>query len=278
MKRKKDKMSQKSKPAQAKPEEKLPATTATNLPATAEMFTGEGGSGFENVKPADVAIPFLFVLQSMSPQVKRGTAQQIPGAEEGMLFNNVTQEVLKPPVIVVPCAFQKAYVEWVPREAGGGFVAQHLDETIMQKTTRNEKNIDVLANGNHIIPTAYHFCLVLKPDGKMEKVVISMTRTQLKKSRRWLSQMMAIQMRTPQGKLFRPPMFSHTYEIGTAVEQRDQYSWFGYTIGAPKVIESKDAYEQARLFHSEVIVGTVKVSVPVDEAAPAEVSPDGGVL
>ena len=225
-----------------KEEKNLPATKAPeakNLPATTEMFTGEASSGFEGIRPADVAIPFLFVLQSMSPQVKRGTAQHIVGAEEGKLFNSVTLEVLDPPARVVPCAFQKAWVEWVPREAGGGFVKQHLDEAVMEKTTRNEKNIDVLANGNHIIPTAYHFCLVLKADGKMEKVVIAMTRTQLKKSRRWLSQMMSIQMRTPAGKLFRPPMFSHVYEIGTAVEQRDQYSWFGYTIGSPKVVDSK---------------------------------------
>ena len=135
----------------------------------------------------------------------------------------------------------------------------------MQKTTRNEKNIDILPSGNHIIPTAYHFVLLLKPDGKTEKVVLAMTRTQLKKSRRWLAQMMSIQMKGERGKLFRPPMFSHVYELGTAVEQRDQYSWYGYTIGAPIPIDKAEVYQQAKLFHGEVIVGTVKVAAPPEE-------------
>jgi hypothetical protein len=252
--------------------------TNTALATQADLFKGESTSGFENVHPEDVAIPFLFVLQTLSPQVKKGSTTRIPGAEEGMLFNNVSLEVIIPPVRIVPCAWHKAYVEWVPRENGGGFVAQHTDEDIMLKTTRNDKRIDVLPNGNHIIPTSYHYVIVLSPTGKMERAVISMTRTQLKKSRRWMSQMLGLQMKDSAGNLFRPPMYSHTYDLNTEIESRDQYSWYGYAISNAIPIDSKDLFLTAKQFHSEVVVGKVKVATPVEEQAASTASDEPGIL
>ena len=163
----------------------------------------------------------------------------------------------------------KAYVEWVSREAGGGFVKQHPDEGILKQCVRNEKNLDVLPNGNHIVPTAYHFVLVVGKDGKLDRAVISMTRTQNKKSRRWMSQMMALQIKTPKG-MIRPPMYSHSYEIGTALETKDQWSWYGFTIGAPKMLTLTEQYLAARLFHQECVAGNVRVKEPEQEISGAE--------
>jgi hypothetical protein len=222
----------------------------------------ETATGFENVKPTDTAIPFIGILQSLSPQVKRGHAQRIEGATEGMLFNSVTQEIYEGPLRVIPCAFQKAYVEWVPRESGGGFVKQHPDESILASCTRNEKNIDTLPNGNQVVPTAYHFILVEKPDGLLERAVLSMTRTQLKKSRRWLSQMINMQVKFPNGKTAHPPMFSHSYEVSTVLETRDSYSWYGFTLSSPRLVESMAAYVEAKKFYAEIVAGGVSVKPP----------------
>lgn len=257
-------------------EEKKDALVAAekNLPATTglmSMISQEDVSGFENVKPSDTSIPFIGILQSLSPQVKRGHAKQIPGAAEGMLFNTVTQEAVEGPLSIIPCAFQKAFIEWVPRENGGGFVKQHPDDSCLVGTTKDTKNNDVLANGNHIVATAYHFVLVVKPSGILERAVISMTKSQLKKSRRWLSQMMNLQVQLPNGKTIRPPMFSHTWEVSTVLEQKDSYSWYGFTVGNPKILESMDAYTAAKVFHDEITAGNVVVKppeedIPVDES------------
>ncbi len=231
------------------------------------LVSAEATTGFENVRPQDTAIPFLGLLQALSPQVKRGHAQQIEGAAEGMFFNNVTQEVSEGPLRVVPCAFQKAYVEWVPRESGGGFVMQHPDEEILATCSRDDKNNFVLPSGNHVVPTAYHFVLVCRPDGLLERAVISLSRSQLKKSRRWLSQMMNLQVKLPSGRAINPPMFSHSYEVGATLEQRDTNSWYGFTIGSPVMLESAEAYAAAKKFHDEVVSGGVKVKPPEEEHA-----------
>lgn len=263
-------MSNGKKSTVQKVERNLPATQSDVL----NMLVSESTSGFENVRPQDTAIPFLGLLQGLSPQVKRGHAQRIEGAEEGMFYNNVTGEVAAGPVRVIPCAFQKAYVEWVSRENGGGFVKQHPDEAILKDTTRDLKNNEVLPNGNHIVPTAYHFVLLVKEDGMLERAVISMTKTQLKKSRRWLSQMMNLQLKLPNGKVIKPPMFSHSYEVASVLEQKDNYSWYGFQVGSPQLVESAEVYAEARRFHAEVTAGNVNVKPP-EEEHPAETQEAG---
>lgn len=253
--------SKKNEVAKAQEKVSLPATQNDVL----GLVSAESTSGFENVKPQDTAIPFLGLLQALSPQVKRGHPQQIEGAAEGMFYNNVTQEVTEGPLRVIPCAFQKAFVEWVPRESGGGFVMQHPDEEILSTCSRDERNNFVLPNGNHVVPTAYHFVLVLRPDGLLERAVISMTKTQLKRSRRWLSQMMNLQVKLPSGKAVNPPMFSHSYEVGATLEQKDNNSWYGFAIGSPVMLESAEVYAAAKKFHDEVTAGAVKVKPPEEE-------------
>ncbi|MGH2567286.1 MAG: hypothetical protein ACRDGA_03030, partial [Bacteroidota bacterium] len=58
-----------------------------------DLYDG-ADTGFENVRTDDIAIPFLRILQSLSPQVKKG-ADRIEGAEEGDILNTVTKAVHK---------------------------------------------------------------------------------------------------------------------------------------------------------------------------------------
>lgn len=237
---------------------------------------GQGGaSGFENVKPGDTAVPFIYILQALSPQVKRGHPQFISTAKDGFFFNNVTLEVLEPPIVVIPCFYQKSFVEWMPRDSGGGFVKAHPDESILEGCKKNEKNLDVLPNGNHVIQTAYYFVLNVRKDGKCERSVLSFTRTQLKKSRRWLSQMMSLQLKVAGKGTFRPPMFSHSYELDTILEQKDKFSWYGFRIGSPKILVSEEQYLMARTFHQECNAGAVKVKEPAGEHVEDDILPPG---
>ena len=52
-----------------------------------------GGTGLEEASAGDYAIPFLRVLQSMSPQLKKSDGQYIAEAQEGNFFNSVTNKV-----------------------------------------------------------------------------------------------------------------------------------------------------------------------------------------
>jgi hypothetical protein len=231
--------------------------------ALADELARDANGGLENVTASDMAIPFLVILQALSPQI-RGD-QAVKGAKEGMLYDTVSGELYEK-VHVIPCAFNKMWVEWVPREKGGGFVTQHPTDELMSKCTRNEKNIDVLPNGNHLVQTAYHFCLLIKPTGEVKRIVIGMMRTQLKKSRRWVSRMTELKLPIgPNGSMVTPPTFSHAYPLSTETEERNGNLFKNFAIGEPVALTKKEIYLMAREFHNEVIGGAVKITPPTDE-------------
>jgi hypothetical protein len=245
---------------------KVPAkrgSTALAKNLAAEMV-GDANKGMEKMGADDVAIPFLVILQSNSPQVKKGPGK-IKGAEEGDIFNNVTNEVFsgEEGVLIVPCFYQKAFVEWVPREQGGGFVRSYSDPSILQKCQRNDENRDVLkSSGNYIVTTAYHFVLLVKKDGSVERCVIGMSSTQLKKSRRWNSQMMSLQIDAGNGRKVNPPMFSHLYCLTTVGESNERGSWSGWQINVEKLIDDAQLYQQAKVFHSAIAGGAIRMAPP----------------
>jgi hypothetical protein len=233
------------------------------LVAFADDMMADAGLGFENVSANDVAIPYLKILQALSPELRGVT--KVAGAEEGLIINTVTGQLMKEGR-VIPCAFKKSYVEWTPREAGGGLVKEHTDEKILEKTKKNERGQDVLPNGNLIVTTAYHYVMVVS-DGGFERALLAMSSTQLKKSRRWLGQMMSLQVKMGD-RSFTPPPFSHSYHVGTGMETKDTNSWYGWLINDPVMITDKGLYEAAKKFGSDVTAGLVKVSEPPAEGAP----------
>ena len=73
--------------AQPKPEE-----PKKDLPNTAVNYEADACAGREGADKDSYAIPFLLVLQPLSPQV---VDKLVPGAEAGMLLNSVTNELYK---------------------------------------------------------------------------------------------------------------------------------------------------------------------------------------
>lgn len=259
-------MTKKVDPSQ---EKSLTTTSTSGVPAVGNnfdplMMEQDAGAGLENIGINDIAIPFIMILQALSPQVKRGE-QKIDGAEEGDIFNTVTGEVSSGAegIYVIPCAYKKAWVEWKPRESGGGFVHQFEDESILAQTTKDSKGRDMMPNGNIIVATAYHYVIVVNPvTGDYCEGVISMTSTQLKKSRKWNSLMTSMKMPKADGSKFTPPIFSQVYLMTTEPEQNEAGSWSGWHVEPYSQVPSMELYQVAKKFSQDVSKGLVKESTP----------------
>ena len=92
-----------------------------------EMQTYEGmdasdGGGFENADSDSFSVPFIKVLQKLSPVVDEDHEDHIDGAKAGMFYNTVTNELFPDGLTVIPCHYARVFIEWVPRESGGGIV------------------------------------------------------------------------------------------------------------------------------------------------------------
>jgi hypothetical protein len=205
------------------------------------------GAGLENVSGADLAIPFLQLLQQLSPEVNENKAEYISGAKPGMVINSVTGQLYdtkKSPIRFIPCSFTKLFVEWRPRTSGGGIVASHGDASILTNCHKNDKGQDELPNGNTVATTAYHFGLIVTESGT-EKVIIPMTSTQLKNSRKWLSLMTTVKLQGPNGS-FTPPMFAFEYNLSTTIEENTKGSWTGWHVELGEQVKDKALFLEAK--------------------------------
>lgn len=246
----------------------LELKTEAPLPVVMD-FENDEGSGLNNLSQQDYSIAFISILQQLSPQVKPVRAGGLEGAQVGMIFNTLTKEVVDGDkgVMVIPCAYQKKWIEWRPRSSGGGFVKQHDTEDIMNSTSLDSKNDAYLPNGNVVVPTANYFVIVVT-NGIPHTAILSMTKTQITKSKKWNSLMSSIKFVKKDGvSLYTPPMFSHMYKLTTTEQEKNGFSWYGWEItNAGKLTnEQANLYALAKKLNQEVDAGKIKAK-PQEEA------------
>lgn len=258
-------MTSKDKEVQAK-KDQLPANIS---------FEDDAGQGFENTDIDSFAVPFLVIAQSNSPQVDPDQAEFIEGLKQGMLFNTVTGDIYEARkkdgngVLVVPCAYQRQFIEWAPRGTGsGGLVEIHdVEEGLALSKTlvENKEGRRVLPNGNTLADTRMHYVLMQHTDGSWIPVIISMSSTQVKKSRRWMTVMDNIKFTRQDGSKFTPAMYSHTYKVSSVPESNEKGNWHGFDITKHDIVSSSELYDQAKKFKDKVAAGAVEVAQPVNE-------------
>jgi len=255
----------------AKAETAVAAKEETNM-ALAGQYTEDSGSGFEETSAESFAIPFLSVLQSGSPQCKKSDGAYIKGAEEGMLFNSVTGEMFSGDegVEVIPCHYSHRYIEWKLREAGGGFVAEHLpNDPIVGSTERDDKGRNILPNGNQLSDTRNHYVLIRTTNG-LTPAIMSLSSSQLKVSKKWMSMMQGQKVKDPASGMFQiAPMFSNVYKVTTVAQSNDKGSWFGYDFTLVGKVTDDGEYAEAKNFNHAVKSGQTKVERSMETEAPS---------
>jgi len=206
------------------------ATASDLIPFDDDLLSA--GTGLEEASADDYAIPFLRVLQSMSPQLKKSDGKYIQGAEEGNLFNTVTETVYDGTqgVALIPCAYKKKFIEWVTRENGGGLVDDSHSASILKQCKKDDKGRFILENGNQIAETAEYYCIVAQDEGAPEQVLLSLTSSQLGFSRRWNTMLNNARVQNAKGETVPAPMFSYMYNLTTIPQSNDQYSWMGLSV------------------------------------------------
>lgn len=248
----------------------VPVTTKKTELATASDISGFeafANQGLESVSAQDLAIPYLRILAQLSPQVNKRDGAYVQGAEAGMIYNTVENVAYdgEEGIRVVPCYYRRVLVEWKPREQGGGYVATyHNEDPIGKKTFKDSKGKDILPNGNILETTTEFYVLMLDDEGSVKRCLITMTSTQLKKGRTWVTQLQTTFGKSKNGGMFVMPIMSHIYRLSTVEERNDKGSWFGWLISRERIFDLKDEndvaiYNMAIEFSKSIGAGNIKV-------------------
>jgi len=226
---------------------------------------------FGEVSKEDIAIPFLTVLQPLSPQCTPGHAKEVEGARPGMIFQTVTGEVFTA-LRVVPAEYRRTFIEWVPRNKGGGFRGEHGTEWEKIFESNRKGGRAILENDNELADTRSWYVMALRDDGSRFPAVISMGSTQIGTSKKWGT----MQMTPPPGHEGPLQRSSYTWHMGTQLQKNDKGSWFGWTVRRGPAVTDEALARDCAGFRQQVRGGAITVDHEQGQDAGQE--PDGDAM
>lgn len=262
-----------TKPQEAivtKPQQQALVPLSVDIAADVEQFKDTFDRG-------SLAIPFLQILQGLSPQLDPQSSKYIEGAKIGQFVNTVTNDVFDA-LEVIPCYHYATFIEWVTREQGGGFVQDLGLETgqkLLAQCSKNEKGHDVLPNGHELAKTETYFLIIVTEEGP-QQVMMPLTYTQIKKARNWNSRIISTKIDVPGKGRVTAPMFFNSYVFETTPESNEKGKWSGLVIkdGRPTLEVGEEYYLAAREFR---LMATEGVRTGTIQPVPRDGSPaDGG--
>jgi len=243
----------------------------TQVAAGGFSYGDDSGGGFENKTGADLSIPFINLLQSNSPEVQKSKDGKV---RIGFMKNTVTGEIFTGDegLYFLPVHDDSAFVEWVPRHKGGGFVAVHdpASEEVQEAIKRNGgripkkgsdgKKIPLAIGPNELVETYYLYGLILEEDLETTRgfAVIAFTSTKIKVYRDFVTAMMLIKGQ--------PPMWAFRVHITSDIQENESGTFANYEI-KPATGENwveclippdSDLYTEAKDFRKMVTSGMAR--------------------
>lgn len=236
-------------------------------------------TGFEGMQATDFMIPFLNLLQKNSPEVEEENPKHIPGAKAGMFKNSVTSELFdgKIGIVVEPVHVVHSYLEWIPRDDGGGLqgVYDHeAPEVLAAKAAAGGKTFGKLKTppsmgpeheNNDLVETYNVFAIQILPDGTRKKVVLGFSSSQIAEFRRWMTNASEQTKEAPDGTKRPRALWSHKYRLTTVFNQNKKGSWYKYhsafdgvNAEAARYTETDPAMADAKAFRALLVAGTAQ--------------------
>lgn len=261
--------------AKTKTENEVATTANQVLALSDDMFAADAGSGMEGATSESFAIPFLSVLQKGSPQVDEASGVAIEGAKAGMLWDNVTSRMFdgKEGVTIIPCAYRRVFLRWAPKGSdSSGFKGElSADQVAAMRANGQLADLDgrlyvPLADGtvhekkcDRISDTRNHYVLLIdKTTGGWAQALLSLTSTQIKKSKMLMSALASVKLNGANG-MYTPPTFANLVRFTTIPESNDKGTWHGTKFELAGRVDRAELYAAAKAFHASVSAGSVEV-------------------
>ncbi len=240
------------------------------------------GQGFENQSGADIVLPFINLLQSNSPQVENAVGEGgIEGARSGMLLNSLTDTLWdgKEGIEFVPAITEHAYVEWIKRTAGGGFVARHEPGSdVVEKAKAGGTPINELETeaGNDLVETFYVYGVIVD-DGVPMPVVLAFNSTKIKVYKKWNTKIVLF------GGKAQIPLMAHLTQLGSSQERnaKGAFSNFSLTPANGGLMDSLLSPEDERFtaaanVREMILGGTARASFETQQTSAGAGGASGG--
>lgn len=261
------------------------ATSNQNAVAMEFMDASDFGGGFEGTDNESFAIPFLQILQKMSPLVDEDSPRHIEGLKAGMFYNTVTGqswEGKEKGVLLIPCAYKRSFIKWGGREgADGGFQGEYTVEEF-EKLLADPTKVAIVdgryyepdADGHvnekkssYYADTRSHFVMIIdEQTGEFGTAIMSLASSQIKASKMLMTALNQKKVQTPQG-LKTPPTFANVVRAKTQGMSNEKGNWSGVKFELEGLVTDPNLYANAKAFYQDIVKGNVNVDYTKADAA-----------
>lgn len=272
--------------AKDKKEPEQGTTVATVNPENKSLATSayaeDQGAGFEGMTADHFLMPFVGILQKMSPLM-----DTLPNAKAGNILNTATQDQFdgeKAGIVFIPVHTEHKFVEWIPRDAGGGFVQQFTPEAKEVAKAKAEAGTDygkLVIGQNDLVETFYVYGIRLDEAGNTYPEVIPFSSTQIKPFKTWMTKARGIKLKDENDRPFPAPLFAHRYRLTTQLTKNTKGSWHvwnvnfdGPTAEAARLSGDSPLYKEVRELRKLVVEGRAKADFSKAEGLNTDPAPD----
>lgn len=253
------------------------AKTKKQAVAVIPDFGADAGVG-NDITMEDLKIPFVNLLQALSPQVIEAGDDYIEGAKPGLIINKATEELLTSMNLVL-ASRKRSFIEWRPNR--GGFAGEHepLSNVVKQaQATAVKRNKLLTKDGNSLEETFSLYAIQLDDDGNpLGYVVIPFTSTKIKAWRSYFTKLDTA--RSGSRKLTDvAPLFAMSATLTVRAETNNEgQPYFNFVLKPANggVLESvigpdSEGYNSAKALREAIELGRAKADYSTHDDAVAE--------
>ena len=197
---------------------------------TAAFNEADTMEGFEDINGSTMAIPFVRILQSLSPQLNKQKPEYIQGAQVGDWFNTTTKEIYGPEINVLVLKFERIFIEWKPNR--GGFVGYHTPENAERLAVDTTFGNWKTKEGNELQENYVYMILVEGHEGEGISV-LSLSSSAIKVAKEWNRLMTTHIMEN--GQKAKP--YYLVWKLGTDYKENEKGAWYVPTVKFMRYID-----------------------------------------
>lgn len=220
--------------------------------------------GLEKMRDRDIIFPRVILLQGLSPIVQVAES----GMHAGDLINSVTLELIaraEEPRIFTPIMFWPEWIEWLPRNEGGGIVAISHDPAsdLANRGQRGGRPRGVEGEPETSVLEYLVFLALFtdKPPSPESVVCFSCAKTNYKHGRRLLN------LARMRGHF---PLFAGSYEVVTTTEHNARVNADYWVLNFRNAgWASEEVYKMCAKIHDSAKDATVSAAPPEPDSEPA---------
>jgi hypothetical protein len=212
------------------------------------MAQEDAGQGVSN-RSEDKFYPLMTVLQPLSPQVDENHQAYVNGAKAGAIWlRNFETPIVKGTegIVVQPIMMYEEFVEWVPRERGGGMVSRSF------KRHANARCVDKATNrwkiGENELRETRMWVVIVWVDNAPVPFIIPCQGTQNTFARQW---------NTIIGQQFNAngtvtPAWGNLWRLTTKQRTNSKGTWYVFTFEHEQKVRDTPTYMAGRQLHAVV--------------------------